>query len=89
VVGDRATLEIGLVNEPQRMFVPAGRPETVIAFNTDIPFLPRLGTPLLFGPGSILDAHGDGERIRKDDILAAVLTYQDLVQELLALPAAG
>ncbi len=89
VVAGRAEVELGLVNEPQRMFVPPGRPETVIAFNTDIPFLPRLGTPLLYGPGSILDAHGDGERIRKDDLLAAVPVYRDLVRELLALPAAG
>jgi acetylornithine deacetylase len=83
-VAGRAEIVPGLANEPQRLFVPEGRPETVVAFNTDVAFLPRLGRPLLYGPGSILDAHGDGERIRVDDIRAAVAVYRDLVRELRA-----
>jgi acetylornithine deacetylase len=63
-------------------FVPGGGDGVVVGFNTDIPFLTRLGRPVLFGPGSILDAHSDGEKIRKNDLLAAVATYRDLVMEL-------
>ncbi|MFQ5668988.1 MAG: M20/M25/M40 family metallo-hydrolase [Acidobacteriota bacterium] len=83
-VGERATLEIEHVNEPQALLVPEGEEGIVVAFNTDIPFLGRLGRPFLFGPGSILDAHGEGEKIAKADILAAVDTYHGLVRRLLA-----
>jgi acetylornithine deacetylase len=82
VVGERAEIEAGLANEPQEIFVPDGSEGVVVGFNTDIPFLPRLGRPILLGPGSILDAHSPGEKIRKDDLLAAVETYRELVLEL-------
>ena len=76
----RLTLARG--NEPQFMVVPEGAASTVVAFNTDIPHLGNLGKPLLFGPGSILDAHGEGEKIRKRDLLEAVTTYHDTVIQL-------
>jgi acetylornithine deacetylase len=75
------TLERG--NPPQFMTVPPGQPETIVAFNTDVPHLGNLGKPLLFGPGSILDAHGAREKIRKNDLVAAVDTYCDMVRTLL------
>jgi len=37
---------------------------------------------LLVGPGSILDAHTDGEKIRKSDLLAAVDLYVQIVKQL-------
>lgn len=70
-------------NVPQFMHVPEGRPSAVVAFNTDVPWLPNLGKPLLFGPGSILDAHGVDEKIAKAELLAAVQTYEQLVIDLL------
>jgi acetylornithine deacetylase/succinyl-diaminopimelate desuccinylase-like protein len=38
----------------------------------------------LIGPGSILDAHTDHERIAKSDLTAAVDLYAHLVRTLLA-----
>jgi acetylornithine deacetylase len=70
-------------NPPQFMVVPDGAPSTVVAFNTDVPHLGNLGKPLLFGPGSILDAHGEKERIAKRDLLAAVDIYAQTVRTLL------
>lgn len=70
-------------NPPQFMTVPAGAASRVVAFNTDVPHLRGLGKPLLFGPGSILDAHGARERISKKDLLAAVATYEEMVMALL------
>jgi acetylornithine deacetylase len=77
----RITLSRG--NPPQFMVVPEGAESHVVAFNTDVPWLPNLGMPLLFGPGSILDAHGANERISKRDLLAAVVTYEEMVVALL------
>jgi acetylornithine deacetylase len=77
----RITLSRG--NPPQFMVVPEGAESHVVAFNTDVPWLPALGKPLLFGPGSILDAHGANEKISKRDLLAAVGTYERMVTALL------
>ncbi|HEX9163449.1 MAG TPA: M20/M25/M40 family metallo-hydrolase, partial [Thermoanaerobaculia bacterium] len=71
-------------NPPQFMTVPDGTKSTVVSFNTDVPHLRSLGKPLLFGPGSILDAHGPNERIRKRDLLDSVATYEETVMALLA-----
>ncbi|MGA7615458.1 MAG: M20/M25/M40 family metallo-hydrolase [Thermoanaerobaculia bacterium] len=71
-------------NAPTFMNVPAGEAGAVVSFNTDVPHLPRFGAPFLFGPGSILDAHGPEERIEKKDLLSAVGTYEKLVIDLLA-----
>ncbi|HEX6101279.1 MAG TPA: M20/M25/M40 family metallo-hydrolase [Thermoanaerobaculia bacterium] len=70
-------------NPPQFMVVPEGQKAQVVSFNTDVPWLTNLGKPLLFGPGSILDAHGKNEKIAKKDLLAAVTTYEEMVVSLL------
>jgi acetylornithine deacetylase len=71
-------------NPPTFMTVPEGEEAIVVSFNTDVPHLSNLGKPLLFGPGSILDAHSADERIGKGEIIAAVETYRKLVLRLLA-----
>ena len=80
--GGRIVLRRG--NPPQFMHVPDGVPSTVVAFNTDVPHLGNLGKPLLFGPGSILDAHGAKEKIGKQELLQAVETYRQTVLQLTA-----
>jgi acetylornithine deacetylase len=70
-------------NAPQLMVVPEGQQSTVVAFNTDVPWLGNLGKPLLFGPGSILDAHGAHEKIAKRDLISAIDTYEAMVVSLL------
>lgn len=79
--GGRITVARG--NAPQFMIVPDGMPSTVVAFNTDVPHLGALGKPLLFGPGSILDAHGVNEKIRKRELMDAVNRYYEAVTGLL------
>ncbi len=76
------TITLSRGNPPQFMKVPGGSPSRVVAFNTDVPHLGALGKPLLFGPGSILDAHGANEKIAKRDLIAAIETYQKLVKSL-------
>jgi acetylornithine deacetylase len=79
--GGKIVMERG--NGPQLMTVPEGQPSTIVSFNTDVPWLGALGKPLLFGPGSILDAHGANEKIAKRELLAAVQTYEAMVISLL------
>ncbi|MFQ5768085.1 MAG: peptidase dimerization protein, partial [Acidobacteriota bacterium] len=84
IVAGRGEIDLGHRNEPQTLYVPAGEEGVVVAFNTDIPWLASLGRPLLFGPGSILHAHGPEERIGRQELLSAVDTYGRLVHDLLA-----
>jgi acetylornithine deacetylase len=56
---------------------------TVVAFTTDIPaFNGQWGEPFLIGPGSIHVAHTLEERIPKNELLAAVEIYKNMVLQL-------
>jgi acetylornithine deacetylase len=69
------------------MHVVNGFPSTVVSFGSDVPYLGKLGRPLLVGPGSILDAHTAGERILKQELLDGVDLYVRLVRRLLGTDA--
>jgi len=96
IVGDpapvRAALAVveGLVSIEHVLDVPAMRLHTVPGFETavfpyatDVPQLPRWGTPPLVGPGSIHVAHTDEEHVAIDELLAAVDLYENLATRLL------
>ena len=53
-------------------------------FGTDIPCLTNWGAPLLYGPGSIHDAHTTHEYIAKEDLVNAVDTYAAMAKKLLS-----
>ena len=80
----RARVEYLSVAEPVRMLSVEGFEREVVRFTTDIPYLKSWGAPLLIGPGSILDAHTDGERVSKRELEEAVGLYTRLVKSLLA-----
>jgi acetylornithine deacetylase len=86
LAGARARVEVGSTSEPIHLkVVPGfGRGEIVVRFGTDIPYLEAWGQPVLFGPGSIHDAHTSHEFILKTDLLEAVDVYAALVRSLLA-----
>ncbi|MCS6805974.1 MAG: M20/M25/M40 family metallo-hydrolase [Blastocatellia bacterium] len=55
----------------------------VVSFTTDVPWLTNLGQPYLLGPGSILDAHTDHEKVSKQELTEAVALYVRLAKGLL------
>ncbi len=67
-----------------RMGVMEGFETTVVSFASDVPFLDRWGKPFLVGPGSILDAHTDHERLSKQELVAGADLYVNLARRLLA-----
>lgn len=85
IVGDRASIEVNSTSEPIHMKVVSGfgRGEIVVRFGTDIPYLDAWGQAMLFGPGSIHDAHTSHEYILKRDLIEAVDVYAALVKALL------
>ncbi|KAF8426384.1 hypothetical protein EV426DRAFT_27407 [Tirmania nivea] len=56
---------------------------TVCSYGTDVPNLKGDHKKYLYGPGSILTAHGDGEFVLKSDLFQAVKGYKKLVLESL------
>ena len=84
VVDSRVDVEFGFACDPVFTEKIDRYNTTVVAFTTDIPALTNWGKPLLFGPGSILDAHTPGERISKREIMEAVETYKEMVLNLKA-----
>jgi acetylornithine deacetylase len=82
-VGERASVEYKSVHDPVRLLAMDGFESTIVRFTTDIPYLSKWGTPLLIGPGSILDAHTEHERVSKSELMRAVEIYSDLVKRLL------
>src|SRR5262249_50073730 len=68
---------------PVRLGTVPGMKSAVFPFTTDIPFLARWGTPLLFGPGSFLVAHTAGEHVEVAELVDAVGTYERLARACL------
>ena len=82
VTGGRGRLEYASAHNPVRLFSVPGFEQCVVRFTTDVPYLSHWGKPLLIGPGSILDAHTDHERIAKQELEDAVDLYVDLMKKL-------
>jgi acetylornithine deacetylase len=71
---------------PTEFFVPPDEEPITVAFGTDAPHLSNWGRPLLYGPGRILDAHTDHERIDKRSFERAVDELERTVRALLEVP---
>jgi acetylornithine deacetylase len=84
-VGARAELKEVLCISPIRFQTVDSLPTTVVSFTTDVPMFGKTwGEPLLLGPGSILVAHTENERIAKKELSEAVGMYADVVRRLQA-----
>jgi acetylornithine deacetylase len=68
---------------PVEFHVPAGETGMPAAFGTDAPHLRNWGTPLLYGPGRIADAHTDHECVSKRALEEAIAIYAKTAGELL------
>ena len=84
-VAGRAHIEYASAHDPVRLFSVPGFDDCVVRFTTDVPYLSNWGKALLLGPGSILDAHTDHERIAKHELERAVDLYVALANKLKAL----
>jgi acetylornithine deacetylase len=82
-IADRAALDYKSTHDPVRLLALDGFEQTIVRFTTDIPYLTNWGKPLLIGPGSILDAHTEHERVAKSELLKAVEIYRGLTKKVL------
>jgi len=88
-VAGRAALDYKSTHDPVRLVALDGFEQTMVRFTTDIPYLTKWGKALLIGPGSILDAHTEHERVSKSELLRAVEIYCDLARVLQNPDASG
>ncbi len=84
VVADRVQVQLITANDPCELSTLPGYETIVVAFNTDIPYFNFNGKALLWGAGSIMDAHTSGEKIAIADLQAAPSIYADLARKCLA-----
>lgn len=73
---------------PVRLHTVSGEQTCVVAFGSDVPHLlpvlqSRSGRPMLFGPGSILDAHTSHEQVAIKDLVDAASAYERMCVRLL------
>jgi acetylornithine deacetylase len=82
--GGRATLRYGAAVPPARFHTLPGFDIGPVSFTTDAPLLDRWGDAvLLFGPGSIHQAHRPEEYVGVEELRESVDTYARLVRALL------
>ena len=74
---------------PVEFVCPHGEEGPVVAFGTDAPFLESWGERLLYGPGSIKDAHTAHEKLETDSFEQAVQDYARVARQLLERVDAG
>jgi len=79
----RADIAVGTKSQPQVLFTLTGFPSELMPYGTDIPYLTAFGRPLLLGPGSVLEAHVENERVEKKQLEEAVVLYKRLVRRLI------
>lgn len=84
LLGPEVEAVVSNLSEPLRIYAPEGFPSAPVSFGSDVPYLCSLGTTLLVGPGSIHDAHTQGEKIGKAELTQAVDYYVSLGERLLA-----
>jgi acetylornithine deacetylase len=87
-VAGRAEVEYLSAHDPVHLLTVSGFEQCVVRFTTDIPYLSRWGRPLLLGPGSIFQAHTDGEYVSKRELKEAVTLYLGLARSLLGMAGA-
>ncbi len=81
---DLVETEVILEVPAVRLHTVPGFETAVFPFTTDIPFLSKWGTPMLFGPGSIFVAHTAEEHVSLAELHGAVDALARIVRSLRA-----
>jgi acetylornithine deacetylase len=82
IVSPRGELLIKSASDPQHLHVPTGEKECVVGYGSDIAHLRPLGTPLMYGPGSISQAHTISEWVSLTELADARTKYRDICLKL-------
>jgi acetylornithine deacetylase len=72
IADEKTEIQFSSFDKPMSFLTLPGFETDVASFGTDAPSLSKLGKKLLYGPGSILDAHTNNEHIKIVDLFTAV-----------------
>ena len=72
-----------VLREEKMLTISAGFDTLIANYGTDVPNLTGDHTSYLYGPGTILVAHGDDEAIKVGDLEEAVEGYKKLIKHAL------
>jgi acetylornithine deacetylase/succinyl-diaminopimelate desuccinylase-like protein len=85
---ENVTVSVLAQNPPPPIYAPPQAAATfgtyVASYNTDLSYFLRAKKKVLFGGGTIANAHIDDEYITLDDLVQMPLQYEAIVQELLS-----
>ncbi len=83
VIGGRVKVDFLLKSNPIKLSTLEGFETIPVSYSTDIAYFKTQAQIYLWGPGSILDAHTENEKIEKKELARAVRTYVHIAQTLL------
>lgn len=86
IIADRVPFKINLSSEPLDLCTLPGMEAAPVSFHTDIPYFDFSGKAYLWGPGSIIDAHTDHEKIDCTELSQAVDHYHTIAKRLCGTP---
>lgn len=82
---NKTELEFVYGDEPMNFYTIEGFTSDIVSFGTDAPAFSNVKNKMLYGPGSILDAHTEKEFVRIKDLHKAVedikLIYKKIINE--------
>ena len=82
---DKTEIEFLYGDTPMKFFTVDGFETDVVSFGTDAPEFKTIENKILYGPGSIMDAHTEKEFVRIKDLYKAIedvkLIYKRIVNE--------
>jgi len=85
VKDDKTELEFLYGDEPMNFYTIEGFDTDVVSFGTDAPEFKNIKNKILYGPGSILNAHTENEFVKIKDLYEAIkdvkLIYKKIVNE--------
>lgn len=82
LIDEKTEVKFGYGDKPMDFVTVDGFETGIVSYGTDAPELYNLGECLLYGPGSILDAHTENEFIRISDMEKAVADNLDIYKKL-------
>lgn len=82
IADDKTELEYIYGDEPMNFFVTEEFETGIVSFGTDAPAFTNIPNKILYGPGSILDAHTNHEYIRINDLYKAVADVKKIYTKI-------
>jgi acetylornithine deacetylase/succinyl-diaminopimelate desuccinylase-like protein len=83
LLDENSEMKVLYEHVPLNFYTVEGFPTDIVAFGTDAPAFTNIKNKILYGPGSIIDAHTEHEFIKVDDLYKAVKDIKAVYKKIL------